>query len=73
MRRSSPPTSSPPPVAVARITDVATGAVSDLFNVTYDLVLQMIVPYFAFGHESDEQLQVLADAAVSPRRRRLHR
>ncbi len=50
---------------VVRITDVATGAVSDLFNVTYDLVLQMIVRYFAFGHESDDQLQVLADAAVS--------
>ncbi len=44
---------------------MATGAVSDLFNVSYDLVLQMIVRYFSFGHESDEQLQVLADAAVS--------
>ncbi|MDQ4133079.1 MAG: ferritin-like protein [Actinomycetota bacterium] len=48
-----------------RITDGATAAVSDLFNVTYDLLLQMIVRYFAFGHESDDQLRVLADATVS--------
>ncbi len=48
-----------------RITDAVTAAVSDLFNVTYDLLLQMIVRYFAFGHETDEQLQALAHAAVS--------
>ncbi len=48
-----------------RITDTTTAAVSDLFNVTYDLLLQMIVRYFAFGHETDEQLQVLAHASVS--------
>jgi hypothetical protein len=47
-----------------RITEPATAAVSDLFNVVYDLVLQMVVRYFAFGHETDEQLAVLADAAV---------
>lgn len=47
------------------VTDLSTAAVSDLFNVTYDLVLQMIVRYFAFGHESDEQLNVLAHAGVS--------
>lgn len=48
-----------------RITDPATGATSDLFNVVYDLLLQMIVRYFAFGHETAEQLQVLAHASVS--------
>jgi len=48
-----------------RITDATTARVSDLFNVTYDLLLQMIVRYFAFGHESDEQLEVLAHATVS--------
>ncbi len=48
-----------------RITDAATAAVSDLFNLAYDLVLQMIMRYFAFGHETDEQLQVLANASVS--------
>ena len=47
------------------ITDRVTAAVSDLFNVTYDLVLQMIMRYFAFGHESDEQIQTLAHASVS--------
>ncbi len=46
------------------ITDRVTAAVSDLFNVTYDLVLQMIMRYFAFGHETDEQLQTLAHASV---------
>ena len=48
-----------------RITDVTTAAVSDLFNVIYDLLLQMIVRYFSFGHESDEQLEALAHATVS--------
>ena len=47
------------------VTDRATAAVSDLFNVTYDLLLQMVVRYFAFGHETDEQLQLLAHASVS--------
>lgn len=46
------------------ITDPVTAAVTDLFNVVYDLVLQMVVRYFAFGEETDEQLKVLADAAV---------
>ena len=47
-----------------RITDPVTAAVSDLFNLTYDLVLQLIMRYFAFGRETDEQLQVLAHASV---------
>jgi hypothetical protein len=47
------------------IGDPATAAVSDLFNVIYDLILQMLCRYFAFGHETDEQQQALADAAVS--------
>lgn len=47
------------------VTDPATAAVSDVFNVTYDLLLQIIVRYFAFGHESEEQLQLLAHASVS--------
>jgi hypothetical protein len=46
------------------ITDPITAAVSDLFNLIYDLLLQMIVRYFAFGHETDEQLKVLADVTV---------
>ena len=38
---------------------------SDAFNAVYDLLLQMIARYFAFGHETDEQLAVLADTSVS--------
>jgi hypothetical protein len=46
------------------ITDSATGGCSDLFNATYELVLQMIARYFAFGHETPGQRQALAHAAV---------
>jgi Ferritin-like len=46
------------------ITDPATGGCSDLFNAVYELVLQMIARYFAFGHETPGQRQVLAGAAV---------
>lgn len=46
------------------ITDAATGACSDLFNATYELMLQLIARYFAFGHETPKQRQVLADVAV---------
>jgi hypothetical protein len=46
------------------ITDPATGGCSDLFNAVYELLLQMIARYFAFGHETPSQRQVLASAAV---------
>jgi hypothetical protein len=46
------------------ITDATTGGCSDLFNATYELVLQMIARYFAFGHETPEQRQILAHTAV---------
>ena len=46
------------------ITDPATGACSDLFNAVYELLLQMIARYFAFGHETPGQRTVLANAAV---------
>ena len=41
-----------------------TGGCSDLFNAIYELMLQMIARYFAFGHETPEQRQVLANVAV---------
>ena len=47
------------------ITDPVTAACSDLFNVIYDLILQILCRYFAFGHETGEQSQALADAAVT--------
>ncbi len=48
----------------AYITDPETGACSDLFNAVYELLLQMIARYFAFGHETPEQRAALADASV---------
>jgi len=46
------------------ISDPVTGGCSDLFNAVYELLLQMIARYFAFGHESPGQRQVLAQTAV---------
>ena len=46
------------------ISDPATGGCSELFNAVYGLILQMIARYFAFGHETPGQRQVLAHAAV---------
>jgi len=47
------------------VTDPTTAAVSDAFNAVYDLLLQMIARYFAFGHETDEQRHVLADIGIT--------
>jgi hypothetical protein len=47
------------------ITDPVTGRCSDLFNAVYELVLQMVARYFAFGHETPQQREVLAGASVS--------
>jgi hypothetical protein len=52
------------PLTGPRITDPTTAAVSDLFNVVNDLILQMVCRYFAFGHETGEQQGTLANAAV---------
>jgi hypothetical protein len=46
------------------ISDPVTGGCSDLFNAVYELLLQMIARYFAFGHETPGQRRVLARAAV---------
>ena len=46
------------------ITDAVTAAVSDLFDVVYDLILQVVCRYFAFGHETPDQHAMLAQAAV---------
>jgi Ferritin-like len=46
------------------ISDPVTGRCSDLFNAVYELLLQMIARYFAFGHETPGQRQVLAHSAV---------
>jgi hypothetical protein len=46
------------------ITNRTTGLTSDLFNAVYELLLQMIARYFAFGSESAEQRATLANATV---------
>lgn len=46
------------------IGDQTTGGCSDLFNAVYELILQMIARYFAFGHETDDQRAILSDVAV---------
>src|SRR4051812_11772628 len=46
------------------LSDPVTGGCSDLFNAVYELLLQMIARYFAFGHETAEQRQVLAQTSV---------
>src|SRR6516164_3299851 len=39
--------------------------VGDLFNVSYEILLQMLERFFAHTEETDPQLQALADAAVN--------
>jgi hypothetical protein len=51
-------------VAVALMSDLLTARVTDLFNVGYEILLQVFQRFFAHTDETDEQLQVLADAAV---------
>jgi hypothetical protein len=46
------------------ISDPITGDCSDLFNAVYELLLQLIARYFAFGHETSQQREVLAHTAV---------
>lgn len=46
------------------VTDPLTAAVLDGFHVAYEVLLLLLARYFAHGHETDEQLNVLADAAV---------
>jgi hypothetical protein len=47
------------------ITDRVTGMTSDLFNAAYELLLQVIARYFAFGHESAEERNTLAGVAIA--------
>jgi hypothetical protein len=46
------------------ISDPTTAAVMDVFNVCYEVLLYLLARYFAHGHETDEQLERLADVAV---------
>jgi CDGSH-type Zn-finger protein/truncated hemoglobin YjbI len=51
--------------SVPRIGEQVTARCSDLFNVSYEILLQMLERYFAHTEETDEQLGTLADATVS--------
>jgi CDGSH-type Zn-finger protein/truncated hemoglobin YjbI len=51
-------------VEVPLITDLLTARVTDLFNVGYEILLQIFERYFAHTQESDAQLATLADATI---------
>jgi hypothetical protein len=46
------------------ITDPTTAGVADLFNATYEVMLQMLVRFFAHTEETEEELQTLSSTAV---------
>jgi CDGSH-type Zn-finger protein/truncated hemoglobin YjbI len=47
------------------IGDPLTARVTDLFNVTYEILLQIFERFFAHTAETDAQLKTLADAAIA--------
>ncbi|HEV8221248.1 MAG TPA: CDGSH iron-sulfur domain-containing protein, partial [Streptosporangiaceae bacterium] len=47
------------------ITDPQTARVTDLFNVSYEVLLQILERFFAHTDETDAQLKVLADATIA--------
>ncbi|HEV3068463.1 MAG TPA: ferritin-like domain-containing protein, partial [Streptosporangiaceae bacterium] len=47
------------------ISDPLTARVTDLFNVCYEILLQIFERFFAHTEESDGQLKVLADATIT--------
>jgi CDGSH-type Zn-finger protein/truncated hemoglobin YjbI len=51
-------------VELPLITDLLTARVTDLFNVAYEILLQIFERYFAHTQETDEQLAVLAGATI---------
>jgi Ferritin-like len=51
--------------SVAQITEPVTAQCSDLFNVSYEVLLQAMERYFAHTEESDAQLATLANATFT--------
>ena len=51
--------------SVPLVGDDVTARCTDLFNVTYEILLQLLERYFAHTEETDAQLGTLADAAVT--------
>src|SRR5487761_1755766 len=54
-----------PPAEMPLITERLTARVTDLFNVGYEILLQIFERFFAHTQETDAQLMVLADATIS--------
>ena len=54
-----------PPIEVPLITERLTARVTDLFNVGYEILLQIFERFFAHTEETDAQLKVLADATIT--------
>jgi CDGSH-type Zn-finger protein/truncated hemoglobin YjbI len=52
-------------VAVPLISDRLTARVTDLFNVGYEIALQIFERFFAHTGETDAELKVLADATIA--------
>jgi CDGSH-type Zn-finger protein/truncated hemoglobin YjbI len=52
-------------IAVPQITARVTSRCGDLFNVSYEILLQIFERYFAHTEETDEQLGTLAEATVA--------
>jgi Ferritin-like len=46
------------------ITDPTTAGVANLFNATYEVMLQMLIRFFAHTEETEEELQTLSSTAV---------
>ena len=46
------------------ISDPMTAGVSELFNASYQVLLQVLIRYFIHGTESDEELTILSNVAV---------
>jgi CDGSH-type Zn-finger protein/truncated hemoglobin YjbI len=54
-----------PPQQMPLITDQQTARITDLFNVGYEIMLQIFERFFAHTEETDAQLKALADATIA--------
>jgi hypothetical protein len=50
---------------VPLISDPVTAGVSELFNASYEVLLQLLMRYFIHGKETEEELQTLCSTAVN--------
>jgi hypothetical protein len=50
---------------VPLISDPDTAGISELFNASYEVMLQMLMRYFIHGEETEDELQTLSSMAVS--------